>query len=237
MLITIRMIALATLLGAGPAAASTPPADVVAEALFLCDTVPPGGRDLGLSVGVARGEPDPVTGEAPFVASPRLQLALALGERVGVTADVGFGAGGDLVDAPGASLKILLRPPGAGRTGLAASVDLFGSAHHPLASEAGLGLGAIRSFGRVTLRAGASAASAISGWSPHLHAGTSAAVALGAWRVLGEVVGELAGGAATWAAGPTVKLAATERTALAAGALVPLAGGAPTFTVQLTQAL
>jgi hypothetical protein len=51
------------------------------------------------------------------------------------------------------------------------------------------------------------------------------------------VVTEIAAGTATWAAGPTVKLAMRESTALMAGALVPFEGGLPTFTVQLTQSL
>ena len=37
--------------------------EIVAEALFLYDALPPGGRDLNLTFAVQEGEPDPVTGE------------------------------------------------------------------------------------------------------------------------------------------------------------------------------
>ncbi|WP_242343426.1 hypothetical protein [Anaeromyxobacter terrae] len=226
-------------LHAAPAAAEEP--EVVAEALFLCDTLPPGGRDLNLSLALAEGEPDPVSGEAALQASPRVQLAMGLGERVGFTADVGLGTGGAVaLEAPGASLKLLLRAPDAHRTGLSASLDLFGSTHALHESEAGLGLGAIRALGRVALRASASVASGVSSWSPHLHFGTSAAIALGArWRALAEVVSEVAAGEVAVSAGPTLKVALAENSALMAGALFPVSqGGAlPVFTFQLTQSM
>lgn len=222
-----------------PRPEAAPGPAVVAEALFLRDDLPPGGRDLNLSVGIAEGEPDPDTGETSFAASPRVQLAMALGERVGFTADVGLVNDGATIDAPGASLKVLLRTPDAGRTGLAASLDLFGSTHSLHESEAGLGIGAIRSFGRVALRAAIGAASGVSAWSPHLHGGVSAALALGSrWRVLGEVVADGAGSEVVLGAGPTVKMAITETTALMAGALFQVEpAAAPTFIVQLTSAL
>jgi len=213
--------------------------ELVAEALFLCDPLPPGGRDLALSVVVEEGEPDPGTGERRLATSPRLQLAMALSDRVGFTADAGIATDGAAIDAPGASLKVLLRAPGRGRTGLSASLDLFGSTHSPADSEAGLGLGAIRSAGRVALRASASLATGVASWSPHLHGGVSAAVALGArWRALGELVADVSGGEAMVAAGPAVKLAIGEGAALMAGALFPVTpGAAPSLAVQLTRAL
>lgn len=216
------------------------PPEFVAEALFLGDSLPPGGRDVNLSVLVVEDEPDPVTGEAALAAFPRVQLALALGERVGVTADVGFGADGDLLDAPAASLKVLLRSPEGGRTGLSACLDLVGSTRSLGESVAGVGLGAIRAVGPVTLRASAGVASGVRSWSPLLVGGASAALALGArWRALAEVVAGVGAGEATAAAGPTLKLSLGERTALMAGALFPLTarGGAPTLAFQLTQSL
>ncbi len=213
----------------------------MAEALFLCDTLPPGGRDLNFSLALAEGEPDPVTGDTTLETSPRLQLAMGLGERVGFTVDVGLGTeGGAALDTPGASLKLLLRTPDARTTGLAASLDLFGSTHSLRETEAGLGLGAIRSLGRVALRASAALATGVSSWSPHLHAGASAALALGdRWRALAEVVSEVASGEVAVSAGPTLKVALHERTALMAGALFPVspAAASPVFTIQLTQSL
>ncbi|HET8541305.1 MAG TPA: hypothetical protein VFL83_15625 [Anaeromyxobacter sp.] len=213
---------------------------VVAEALFLCDHLPPGGRDVNLSVLVRRREADPDSGGAQLAFAPRAQLAMALSDRVGFTADVGIATEGEVVHAPGASLKLLLRPAAPGRTGLAASLDVFGSTHALGETEAGLGLGAIRSFGRVALRAGASVASGVASWSPHLHAGASAAAAIGArWRALAEVVADVAGGSALVSAGPTLKLALGDATAVMAGALFPVTRGAgsPTVAFQLTRAL
>jgi hypothetical protein len=226
----------------GPAPAPSPEAEpeIVVEALFLCDTLPPGGRDLNLAVAIARGEPDPRTGDAPVVALPRLQLALALGERAGITVDVGLGGDGEIVHTPAASLKVLLRAPGLGRTGLSASLDLLGSTHSLAGTEAALGLGAIRQVGRVGLRASASVATGVSVWSPHLHAGASAALALGArWRGLAEVVADLDAGGLAVAAGPTLKLALGERTAIMAGALFAVAPDRrpPTFAVQIAQSM
>jgi hypothetical protein len=214
--------------------------ELVAEALFLYDALPPGGRDLNFSVAVTTGEPDPVTGETTLSTEPRMQLAMAINDRLGFTADVGIGTDDGSLQTPAASLKLLLRAPDAETTGIAASLDLFGSTQSFAETEAGLGLGAIRSFGRVALRVAASVASGISSWSPHLHAGASAALALGArWRALAEVVTEVSGGQATLAAGPTIKVALAERTALMAGALFPASpdAPAPVFTFQLTQSM
>lgn len=239
----VRSIVVASLLPLPPlhARATGGPAapELVAEALFLRDDLPPGGRDLSLSVVLERSGPDETTGEAPLTASPRLQLAMALGRRVGFTADAGLAPGGGGVDAPGASLKVLLRAPGAGAPGIAASLDVLGSTTSIGELEAGLGVGAIRSFGRVTLRAAAGLASAVSGWSPHLHGGVSAAVGLGSrWRVLGEVVVDGAGGEVAAGAAPTVKVTLTEKTALMAGALLRFdPAAARTLAVQLTTSL
>lgn len=216
--------------------------EVVAEALFLCDPLPPGGLDLNLAVAVEEGEPDPVTGGTALAAHPRLQLAMGLGERLGFTADVGLGSGtgGVLVDNPGASLKLLLRAPDARTTGLAASLDLYGSSHALGESEAGISLGAIRALGHLALRAGISAASGVSSWSPHLHGGLSAALAFGGrWRALAEVITEVARGSARVSAGPTLKVMLGEGTALMAGALFGLTPGTalPVFTFQLTRSM
>ncbi len=216
------------------------PPQVVAEALFLCDHLPPGGRDVNLSVTAHRGGPDAAPGAASLALAPRAQVALAISERVGVTADLGFATEGRAVEAPGASLKLLLRPPVPGRTGFAASLDVFGSTRALGESEAGLGFGAIRSFGRVALRAGASVASGVGSWTPHLHGGASAAAALGErWRTLAEVVTDVGRGMATLSAGPAVKVALDGATAVMAGALFPVTPGAasPTFALQLTRSL
>jgi hypothetical protein len=216
--------------------------EIVAEALFLYDALPPGGRDLNLTLAVQEGEPDSETGETRFVSLPRMQLAMALGERVGFTADVGLATDGSaILDTPGASLKYLLSAADdAHTTGLAASLDLFGSTHSLSDTEAGLGLGGIRAVGPLALRAAVSAATGVSSWSPHLHGGFSAAVALGSrWRALAEVLTDIAEGEVAVAAGPTVKLALCEHTALMAGALFQVAPSVatPTFTIQLTQSM
>src|SRR5512138_1602107 len=78
-----RLVLLALALGAAllPLAArphdpSAPP-ELVAEALFLCDHLPPGGRDVNLSVAMHRAAPDPITGAAALALAPRAQLAMA----------------------------------------------------------------------------------------------------------------------------------------------------------------
>ena len=209
-------------------ASAGPATEIVAEALFLCDPLPPAGRDLGLSVVMVPGQPDPRTGEPSYLAQPRLQLALALGERAGLTLDVGLGGEGQVIEAPAASFKVLLRNPGADRTGLSASLDLFGSTRSLAETEAGFGVGAIRQLGPVGLRASAALASGVSSWSPHLHAGASAAMGLApGWRGLVELIAEVGSRGLVLASGATVKVALSEGTALVVGALLPLARGGP----------
>ncbi len=205
-----------------------PASEVVAEALFLCDPLPPGGRDLGLSVVMVPGQPDPRTGQPSFLVAPRLQLALALGERAGLVMEVGPGREGEVLQAPAASFKLLLRSPGPDRTGLSASLDLFGSTRSLSETEAGLGVGAIRQLGPVGLRASAALASGVTAWTPHLHSGVSAAAALApGWRGLVELVAEVGSRRVALAAGATVKVALSEGTALVVGALLPLDRGGP----------
>jgi hypothetical protein len=235
---------LAPLAARGPhPAPELPPAAsaLVAEALFLCDPLPPGGRDLNLSVAVERSDPDPATNASRLVATPRVQVAMALGERLGLTADVGVdGADGVRLHAPNASLKLLLRAPDADRAGVAASLDVFGPDHAMGETAAGLGLGVILPIRDVALRASASVASAVSSWSPQLHGGLSAALALGArWRALLEVVAEGSFYALALSAGPALKVQLAQGTALTAGTLFAVAGGssAPSFMFQLTQAM
>lgn len=233
----LAVLGAVALLPAAASGADAPEAELVAEALFLVDPLPPGGRDVNLTLALERAE-HAETGEATTRAVPRAQLAISLGERLGFTADVGLGLDGD--PDPGASLKALLRAPDGGHTGLSASLDVYGSSASARDSEAGVGLGAIRGIGRLGLRAAASVLSGVGAWSPHLHAGASAAVAFGGrWRALAEVVTDVAGGEAEVAAGPTLKVAVWERTALMAGALfrVAPARAAPAVVVQLTQSL
>jgi hypothetical protein len=193
--------------------------ELTAEALFLCDPVPPGGAELGLAVTVAA---PPDQGTAPE-ATPRLQAALPLSDRVGLTVDVGLTSA---PDAPSGSLKVLLVRPAAG-TALAASVDLFGATHGGDGPELGVGLALLHGAGPVTLRAALSGASPARAFGPHLHGGLSAAAPLGdRVRVLAELVGEVGGGERALAAAPGVKVAFDERTALALGVLLPLAGDA-----------
>jgi hypothetical protein len=117
-------------------------------------------------------------------------------------------------------LKLLLLDPADGRLGLAASLDAIGSTGPLGETEVGVGLGAIGAAGPVTLRGSASVASTLGALAPHLHGGASAAVPLGSrLRALAEVVGEVGSGERSLGAGPTVKLALDERTAVAAGVL------------------
>jgi hypothetical protein len=214
-----------------------PPAprpEIVAEALFLCDPLPPGGRDLNLGVS---GAPD---GAGAVALVPRAQLAVALGDRLGLTADVAFDASSRSgLAAPGASLKALLRDPVGGRLGVGASLDLVGIG--ALAgTESALGLGLLAPVGRVTLRGSASVATPLGTFAPHLHGGASAAVALGErWRLIGEVVTELGDAPFALSAGPAAKVALGRSSALAAGALLDLRAPTrlPAFVVQLTQGL
>jgi hypothetical protein len=228
----VRRLALLVLLLAAlaPLAARSaePGPEAVTEAAFLCDALPPGGRDLNFMVGVTPGN----------AVAPRMQLALGLGERFGLTADVGVDPSSGALRAPGASFKALLLEPGEDGPGLAASFDLLsGDPGRP--AEAALGLGVVQPFGRVTVRAGASLATPVTQAGPHLHAGASAAIALGAWRVLGEVIAEAGAGRTAWAAGPTLKVALGASTALAMGALFSLdrLQRPTTILVQLTQGI
>lgn len=230
--------------GPAPAARAgevAPARELVAEALFLVDALPAGGRDLNVSLVLAQGEPDPVTAEVDLVAAPRVQLAMPFaGGRLGFAADVGIGTSGDVLEAPGVSLKVLLRAPDGGRTGLAASLDLFGSFHALSETEAGTSLNALRALGPFTVRACAGLATGVRSWSPHLHGGLSGALALGArLRALAELVADVSGGRVVASAGPTLKVALGERTALTVGALFEVAPAAavPATVVQLTRSL
>ena len=221
-------------------ASAGPATEIVAEALFLCDPLPPAGRDLGLSVVMVPGQPDPRTGEPSHLAQPRLQLALAIGERAGLTVDAGLGGEGQAIQRPAASFKVLLRTPGSDRTGLSASLDLFGSTRSLAETEAGLGVGAIRQLGPFGLRASAALASGVTAWTPHLHAGASAAMALGPrWRGLLEVIAEAGSKGLALAAGPTLKVALSDGTALVVGLLLPLArsGPPPVLAFQVAQSI
>lgn len=230
------MIAIACAAGVVPAAAAAHAAEPVAESMFLCDPLPPGGRELSLSAAVTPDPGDRATGA--YSAAPRLQLAYALGARIGFTADVGLGANGAPLEAPAASLKLLLRAPGDGRTGVALSADLAAVPRAPRQSELGLGLGAIRAIGAVTLRAGATLATPVGVPAPHLHAGASTAVPAGdRVHLLAEIVADVAAGAASWGAGPSVKVALARDATIAVGVLFSLAGAPPSFAVQLATAL
>jgi hypothetical protein len=215
--------------------------EVVAEAVFLEDALPPGSQDLNVSVQVAQGASDPATGRVSVVATPRLQLTTPLADgRLGLTVDVGIAPSGAPIDAPGASLKVLLRAPETGRTGFAASVDLLGSVHRLSASEAGVGLNALRIAGPVTLRGAAGFATGVSAWTPHFHGGLSGALPLGErWRLLGELLVEVSRGEGVVSAGPTLKVALWRGVSLAAGALLRVApsAGAPTVLLQLSRPL
>lgn len=200
-------------------------AELVAEAAFLPDTLPPGGRDLNLSF---------CTGSTSAELAPRAQLALAVSERVGFTTDVGVHRheGRLALDTPSASLKLLLRRAAPGKTGLSTSLDLLGSAHSLADTEVGGGLGAVRPLGRVTLRAALWAASGISGFTPHAHLGLSGALAVGSRvRLLAEAVAELRARSQAVSAGPTVKVAVGEASSVMAGALVGLTPAAEPATV------
>lgn len=242
-----RTAMMAALVAAAPGTVLA--SEVVAEAVFVPDTLPPGSVDLGLSLTLARGEPQTPGERAPLVTLPRLQLALPLGERLGATAEVGLvGATrpgtGVALDTPALALKYTLREPAPGTAGLSASLELYGSVHSLRDTELGVNLGAIRALGPVTLRAATGLASTATRWSPHLHVGASVAAQLSAgWRLLGEAVG-------AWplhpdegrslSVGPALKRALGERAALTAGAVLGIAGegrGALTGQLQLTVAL
>jgi len=205
--------------------------EIVAEALFLADTLPPGSHDLAVSVAVAHGR--------TLSASPRLQLASPLEGRVGFTVDVGVPSEGGL-ESPGASLKLLLRDAAVDAIGLSASLDVYGSLDRSVDSEVAVVVGALRPLGsRLSLRASALLATGVSAFTPHAQAGLSAALALGARLcVLGEVLVDAGGGALTVSAGPALRLTLGDETSLMAGALFEAGKTAlPLFAFQLTRSL
>jgi hypothetical protein len=235
------VVALVLLALAAAAPLVARPDDVVAEAVFLADTLPPGGRDLNLALALAPVE-DPETGATHVAAVPRLQLAYALGPRLGFTVESGLsldGARAPAVATPTASLKLLLREPGADRTGIAGSVDLIGAPDAWAASEVGVGLGAARALGRFTLRAAVWGMSAAGRFAPHAHAGVSVALQAGARvRLLAEAVGDVHR-AGPIGVGPTVKVALSDTTSLTAAVLLDVVGrpGFASAVVQLGRAL
>jgi hypothetical protein len=218
-----------------PAAAADADGDgeVVAEALFLADTLPAGGHDFNLVLAVERHGAD------GLVTSPTLQYAAPLGDRMGFTVDVAIPKEGGTIESPGASLKLLLRDAAPGSTGLSACADVHGSLDRAVDSEVGLGLGALRPFGRLALRATALAATGVSSFTPHLHAGASAALELAPrWRALAEVIADVSRDETVWRAGPTVKVALRENFSVMAGALFEVGRSAtPVLTVQLTSSM
>ncbi len=241
-LILLALVLAPSVARSAPLAPAGEAPETIAEALYLCDPVPTGGQEVSLAFTLRSRDGEGSTGGSELVPSPRVQLALALSDRLGLTVDLGFTReqGRVAADAPGASLKLLLLDPAGGRTGLATSIDLFGSTHSLAEAEVGLGLGALRAFGPVTARASLSAATTISAWGPHLHAGASVALALSSRvRALAELVADLGNGERAVAAGPTLKGVLADRTTLAVGALLPIGAGTRPLvvTVLLTQGI
>ncbi|MFT3913923.1 MAG: hypothetical protein QM704_07355 [Anaeromyxobacteraceae bacterium] len=235
----VHALTAAALLAAGPALAQGEEAEevagdeIVAEALFLADTLPPGSRDFNLQLSVARDEAHRLT------TSPTLQFAAPLGERLGFTVDVGIPRDSGALENPAASLKLVLREAAADATGLSACADVYGSTHRAADTEVALGLGALRAAGPLALRASALVATGAGAWAPHLHAGASAALALSPrWRALAEVVAEVSRGGTVFSAGPTFKVALTDTFAVMGGALFELGKSAlPVFTLQLSSTM
>ena len=198
-----------------PAAASAEPAaepEVLAEAMFLADTLPPTEREIDLAFAL---EHEPAGGVA---ASPDLQLAIPIEERIGLTVDAGLGAGG--LEHPGAALKVLLREASPGNLGLSASVDWHASPGG--GGDVALAVGALGQAGPLGLRAALLAVTGTSAWRPRPGAGLSAALEPHpGLRLLCEVVAERAPRGAAISAGPTVKLS-LGGASLLAGALVEL---------------
>ena len=193
--------------------------ELVAEAAFVADTLPPGGRDLVASLGATSGDPG---------LSPRVQLAIGAGPRLGFTVDVGVAParGGLALEAPAASVKLLLRAPGFDRTGVSLSLDLFGGPTFAQ-SEAGLGVGLVRGVGPLTVRTALWGASPVGAFAPHAHAGASAALAAGSRvHLLAETVADLDGDAPAVAAGPTVKVQVAEAISFSASALLGMTAAA-----------
>ena len=219
-------------LGASAQADAASAAEIVAEALFLADTLPAGSNDFNLVLSVERDD------EGELVTTPNLQFAAPLGDRMGFTVDLGIPPSGG-VEAPGASLKLLLRDAAPAKTGFSASLDVYGSLRREVDTEVAVGLGALRPFGRLALRATALGASGVSGWTPRLHAGISAALALSPrLRALAEVFADLSRDETIWSAGPTLKVALSEHFAVMGGALFEMSrSAAPIVTVQLTSTM
>jgi len=213
--------------------------ELVAEAAFLIDTLPPTGRELALALSSTGGGPEGATTAA------RLQAAFALSDRLGVTAGAGLASApgsGLALDAPALSVKWLLRPAAAARTGFSASLDVLAAPGEPGGAELVAGLGALRQLGPFTARAALGMASVAGALAPHLHAGGSLAFApAGPWRLLAEAIGEwsLDRQERSFAAGPTVKYALSDTSALAASLLVELVPVVRPLSVvvQLTRAL
>jgi len=238
--LALLLLALAALFPRGARAgepADDPLSDVVAEAFFLGDPLPPGGPELSL---VAAGEPDE-RGAANLL--PSLQLALRPAPRVGLTVGVAVdpstGTASSGVHSPAGSLRVLLRSPEGGALGVATCLDLLGPGPgHEV--EAGVGLGLIQAVGGLTLRTALSVASPVTGWTPRLLAGASAATALASrWRLIAETLLEFEEGELELLAGPSAKVELGPDAALAAGALVDLRnpGSTPHFVLQVSLAL
>ncbi|WP_248362001.1 hypothetical protein [Anaeromyxobacter oryzae] len=227
------MIVLLLLAAAAAAPLVARPDDLVAEATFLEDTLPPGGHDLNLSLGMS-----PAEDGGGVDAVPRLQIAWALGPRTGFTVDAGLavGAARPALATPTASLKLLLRDAGPDRTALAASLDLIGTPDAWSHSEVGVGLGAARPLAGVTVRAAVWGMTDAGRWDPHAHAGVSAAVQAGVRvRLLAEAVADVRAHGGSLGVGPTVKIALSEATSLTGAVLFDVAGGAPAFSSALMQ--
>jgi hypothetical protein len=225
----LAALAVATIVGYGACARAD---DLVLEAAFLADPVPPAGTDLNLSLSLA---PEDDGGTRGYGAQPRAQLATRLAPGLGLTVDAGLARSGSgrVTLAPfAASLKLGPADAGSGPGGLGlhACADLQADPADWAGSEAGLGLGVIRGIGPVTLRGAALVMSRVGRWDPHGHAGLSAALALGArLRLLLEAVADLRSSGSALAAGPTLKLEVAEGTTLSVGALL---GVAPRFGVE-----
>jgi hypothetical protein len=222
----VRWLAILALAAVAACGALARADDLVLEAAFLADPIPPAGSDLNVSLALAPGE----AGWRPgYEAQPRLQLATRLAPGLGLALDGGLvrTPAGRVAAAPfAASLKLEFAEPDAGPAGfgLHASADLQADPAGWAASEAGLGLGVSRGTGPVTWRATAWGMSAVGRWDPHAHAGLSAALALGArTRLLVETVADLRRQGSALAAGPTLKVELAPGATLSAGALLGVA--------------
>ncbi|MGC3996729.1 MAG: hypothetical protein QM767_04025 [Anaeromyxobacter sp.] len=216
------------------------PAGVVAEALFLPDTLPPGGTELNVAASFERAAPDDGDGHRTLRVAPGFQLAQALGGRAGFTADVGLSPDGDRLVDPAASLKVLVLDGGETGLTLSASADWMGTFEQDGVQEGGLALGLMQPLGGITVRASAQLASPVDGWQPHAHGGLSGALALGSrWHALLELAGDTGADDDCLSLGPSLKAQLGEATALMFGGLFRVAGAHadPLGVVQLTVAL